>query len=200
MSTILESTIALAKRFGVDYEEQTIKDTLDAIIQKLDDTYPGSVDISEAVKEFSKNDGPDARLGTKLITENNTYVALDDELDGYSSVTVEVPSGGETFDVGMEINKSSDTYTVSSNKTLSETLSALSEGKNVVITASVTDETTGTFTSVCCGQVNTQGIDGIVAILYTQDASNAFILTWAGDSGTAINVDPTTSLLILPQM
>jgi hypothetical protein len=30
----------------------------------------------------------------KTITENGTYVALDDEVDGYSKVTVDVPSGG----------------------------------------------------------------------------------------------------------
>lgn len=92
MGTILESTIILAQRFGIDYEEMTIKDMLDAIVQKLDDTYPGSIDIAEAVRELAKNDGPDARLGTKSITANRTYIALDDELDGYSSVSVNVPS------------------------------------------------------------------------------------------------------------
>jgi len=33
-------------------------------------------------------------LGTKTITENGTYSASDDALDGYSSVTVDVDSGG----------------------------------------------------------------------------------------------------------
>lgn len=89
MGTILESTNELAKRFGVE-GEMTIKDTLDAIVKKLDDTYTDSKDIAEAVAEFSKNDGPDARLDTKSITENGTYAALDDDLDGYSSVTVDV--------------------------------------------------------------------------------------------------------------
>lgn len=95
MGTILESTNELAKRFGVE-GEMTIKDTLDAIVKKLDDTYTDSKDIAEAVAEFSKNDGPDARLDTKSITENGTYAALDDDLDGYSSVTVNV-SGGVGF-------------------------------------------------------------------------------------------------------
>ena len=94
MGTILESTKELAKRFGVENEEQTIKDQIDAITETIDANFNGSVDIASAVSEFAKNDNPDARLGTKLITENNTYVALDDELDGYSSVTVEVPSSG----------------------------------------------------------------------------------------------------------
>lgn len=35
-----------------------------------------------------------ATLGTKSITENGTYDATDDSLDGYSQVTVSVPSGG----------------------------------------------------------------------------------------------------------
>lgn len=101
MGTILESTNELAKRFGVE-GEMTIKDTLDAIVKKLDDTYTDSKDIAEAVSEFSKNDGPDARLGTKTITVNDTYAALDDDLDGYSSVTVDV--SGEAGFTKMGIN------------------------------------------------------------------------------------------------
>lgn len=33
-------------------------------------------------------------LGTKRITENGTYTASSDNLDGYSSVTTDVPKGG----------------------------------------------------------------------------------------------------------
>lgn len=35
-----------------------------------------------------------AKLGTKDITENGTYNAVDDGLDGYSVVTVNVSGGG----------------------------------------------------------------------------------------------------------
>lgn len=138
----------------------------------------------------------------KSITENGEYNASSDNADGYSKVTVDVSGGGgETFEVEMEIVKSSDTFSVSSDKTLSETLSALSEGKRVVISASVNDGSIATFTSICCGQVNVQGIDGIAAILYTQDATNSFVLTWAGDSEMAIDVSSSTvALLIPPQM
>ena len=44
-------------------------------------------DIAEAISHISG----EARLDTKTITENGTYRALDDNLDGYSSVTVNVP-------------------------------------------------------------------------------------------------------------
>ena len=118
MSTILESTNELAKRFGVE-GEMTIKDTLDAIVKKLDATYTDSKDIADAVSEFSKNDGPDARLGTKTITVNDTYTALDDDLDGYSSVTVDVPftfnkimAYGDTSGSTVIINVESDEVTV----------------------------------------------------------------------------------------
>lgn len=93
---ILDSVIELAKKFSVETEEQTISEMIDAINQKLDDTYPGSRDIEEAVSQFAKNDGPDARLGEKTITENGTYTALTDDLDGYSEVTVDV-SGGASY-------------------------------------------------------------------------------------------------------
>lgn len=43
--------------------------------------------------------GGGANLGTKTITQNGTYAASDDSLDGYSEVTVNVPTqaGGDLF-------------------------------------------------------------------------------------------------------
>ena len=38
--------------------------------------------------------GSEPSLGTKSITANGTYTASDDSLDGYSEVTVNVPSSG----------------------------------------------------------------------------------------------------------
>lgn len=43
---------------------------------------------------------PGPTLGTKTITTNNTYYALDDSLDGYSSVVVNV-SGGANLETGV---------------------------------------------------------------------------------------------------
>lgn len=126
MGTILESTKELAKRFGVENEEQTIKDQIDAITESIDQNFNGSVDIASAVSEFAKNDNPDARLGTKTITENDTYIALDDELDGYSSVTVNVSGGGETFEV--EIDFDSNTEKFVANKTINEVDAAYTQG------------------------------------------------------------------------
>lgn len=40
--------------------------------------------------------GGSSTLITKTITENGTYLATDDNVDGYSSVTVNVPSGGSS--------------------------------------------------------------------------------------------------------
>lgn len=199
---IIDSVRKLAEKVGADTNGRTIADQLNIINQKLDSTQPGSRDIAEAASKFADKEDGTAILITKSITANGTYKAEDDSASGYSSVTVNVATPTpETFNVEMEIDKSSSTISASSNKTLSEALSALSQGKKVVISASVTDETTATFTSVCCGQVNVQGFDGIAAILYTQDATSSFILTWAGDSETAIDISTTAiSLLIPPQM
>lgn len=49
-------------------------------------------DIAEAISRISS--GGDARLGEKVIAANGIYNAYMDGLDGYSKVTVNVPSGG----------------------------------------------------------------------------------------------------------
>lgn len=41
---------------------------------------------------FYENGGGGSTLGTKTISENGTYDATDDNLDGYSQVTVQVPA------------------------------------------------------------------------------------------------------------
>lgn len=55
MGTILESTKELSKKLGVEAEEQTIKDQLDAINKSIDENFGGSVDIAEAVRTYSEN-------------------------------------------------------------------------------------------------------------------------------------------------
>ena len=42
-----------------------------------------------------------ALLGNKSITENGTYLASDDNLDGYSSVEVNVEGGGGSQNTGV---------------------------------------------------------------------------------------------------
>lgn len=46
-------------------------------------------------------------LGTKSITENGTYTASDDSLDGYSSVTVAVPSSADDWEYKWEYESGS---------------------------------------------------------------------------------------------
>ena len=50
-------------------------------------------------QESSGGGGSSATLITKTITENGTYSAEDDDADGYSEVTVNVPSGGSSKNV-----------------------------------------------------------------------------------------------------
>lgn len=57
MGTILDSTKELSKKLGVEAEEQTIKDQIDAINESIDENFGGSVDIAEAVKTYSENAG-----------------------------------------------------------------------------------------------------------------------------------------------
>ena len=49
---------------------------------------------------FYENDGGSATLVTKSITANGTYSASDDSADGYSEVTVNVPSSGGEVNIG----------------------------------------------------------------------------------------------------
>lgn len=44
--------------------------------------------------DFIKGDSPQSKIIPKTITENGTYDASSDNVDGYSSVTVDVPTGG----------------------------------------------------------------------------------------------------------
>lgn len=54
----------------------------------------GTITLSDS-KVYNRNSAGDVQspvLGTKTITSNNTYTAASDYLDGFSSVTVDVPS------------------------------------------------------------------------------------------------------------
>lgn len=56
---------------------------------------------------------PDPQFGTKSITENGTYDAEDDNLDGYSSVTVDVPiPSGYIIPEGSQTITENNTYDV----------------------------------------------------------------------------------------
>jgi len=87
---IIDSVRKLAEKVGADTNGRDIADQLNIINKHLDNTQPGSRDIAEAVSKFADKEDGTAILTTKTITENGTYTALDDDLDGYSSVTVDV--------------------------------------------------------------------------------------------------------------
>lgn len=62
--------------------------------------------------------GGSASLGTKTITSNNTYSAATDGLDGYSEVTVNVPSGATvtvTNKTGEAVASGERVYIISNN-------------------------------------------------------------------------------------
>lgn len=85
--------------------ESYLDDIADAIRAKngLTDTYKPS-EMAEAISELGG-----ATLGSKTITENDTYYASSDDLDGYFSVTVNVP------------NPSTGTISITSNGTVDVT-------------------------------------------------------------------------------
>lgn len=91
MSTILESVNNLSEKLGVTEREQTIKDQLDLCVERLGGE-GCSVDIAESANKFADKEDGTATFTTKSITENGTYAASDDEVSGYSSVTVNVPT------------------------------------------------------------------------------------------------------------
>lgn len=57
--------------------------------------------------------GGSGQLGTKTITENGTYFAKDDGVDGYSEVNVNVVSEIVIFENGQWLNPEDVSYTIS---------------------------------------------------------------------------------------
>ena len=172
---ILDSVNELAKRFGVETEEQTISEQLDAITQSIDSNYKGSADIEEAVSEFAKNDNPDARLGTKSITENGTYTALDDELDGYSSVTIDVSGGGEAFEVILNTRDGVSFYP---DKTFAETVAAMQNQTPVTMKMRFESggQTADRVASFFYNSSETERINAIyVPVYFTDSAMNGYV-------------------------
>lgn len=88
--------------------------TLQQILQGVNDIKSSIGDVGEIVEEVLV--GPPTLI-EKTITENGTYDASDDEADGYSSVTVNVSSGGHTVivttipDTEVTLSSLDNTYT-----------------------------------------------------------------------------------------
>lgn len=72
-------------------------------------------------------------LGQKSITQNGTYTASDDDYDGYSQVTVNVPSGTD-YVVTLSKDNQGNWHT---DRTFSEIQTAYNGGKNIVVVADI---------------------------------------------------------------
>ena len=95
--------------------------------------------IEPAYLTETKQTTSESVLISKTITENDTYNAVDDNADGYSSVTVNVPTGAEVFEVTIT---SPEMNVYVANKTYAETMAAIQNGDAVSFT--VTEEGTTT--------------------------------------------------------
>lgn len=177
---IIDSVRKLAEKVGADTNGRTIADQLNIINQKLDNTQPGSRDISEAVSKFADKEDGTAILITKTITENNTYKASDDGASGYSSVTVEVPSAPvpETFEVeiGYDPTSPSDFTT---NKSYDMVKAAIQANKVIKFIWSIKQQ----------GEVVVSGTTS--AVDYNSEADFMTIAT------SSIYADKTAPLLFL---
>lgn len=103
------------------------------------------------------NNNPPPKLGEKSITENGTYTAKEDKLDGYSSVTADVAGGGgETFEVNISVDFGGDSVVVS-DKTYSEMLAAYNANKKVIGTLTYISDSTEEYDIIAWDKNNLNG-------------------------------------------
>lgn len=196
---IIDSVRKLAEKVGADTNGRTIADQLNIINQKLDNTQPGSRDISEAVSKFADKEDGTAILITKTITENKTYKASDEGASGYSSVTVNVAAPTpETFEVELTLttdysDAQNPIFRFTSNKTYSEVMSAINSNKTIIFDIeSITilpDTTTQSFdeTVISYGVINLSEPSMIqISIAHLNQLDSLYIanIYWAADSQT----------------
>lgn len=158
--------------------------------------------------------GGDATLITKSITANGTYDAEDDSADGYSSVTVTVPTG--TARTSADLTASGDTVTVPAGlyaKAATKSVAAGTAGTptatkgtvsnhQVSITPSVTNTTgyitggtkTGTAVTVSASEL-VSGSQNITANANNIDVANLATVNVAVPFSTIYveTTDPTSS-------
>lgn len=87
--------------------------------------------LSDAVHTLGSGYGGSATLITKTITANGTYSASDDSADGYSEVTVNVPSSGSS--AWTKVAETS--YYASTTSTTSATVDTWETGHNEIWTS-----------------------------------------------------------------
>lgn len=126
-----------AKVFGTTYTGVTSLKVSDGSSNTLTYIRPqGTKSITEngtgidvaayATVDVAVSGGGSATLITKSITENGTYDAEDDSADGYSSVTVTVPTG--TARTSSDLTVSGDTVTVPAGLYSSQATASVAAG------------------------------------------------------------------------
>lgn len=110
-------------------QDTTLTDIADAIRSKTGKT--ASMTPIEMPDEIESISGESATLITKTITANGTYSASDDSADGYSSVTVNVPSSAASS--WTKVAETS--YQVSTTSTSAATVAEWATGHSEIWTS-----------------------------------------------------------------
>ena len=109
-----------------------LTDSINALTTYANEVTGGSdTNLSDAVHTLADGYGGSATLITKTITANGTYSAEDDDADGYSEVTVNVPSSGAS--AWTKVAETS--YQVSTTSTSTETVDTWATGHSELWTS-----------------------------------------------------------------
>lgn len=151
-----------------------------------------------------KDGGAAPVLIEKTITENGTYNALSDNADGYSSVTVNVPSGGgETFEFSVTVTaeKTGEEQmpaTLVSNKTYSEIVSAFNNGDKIKPTITINTIDGGeTITSILTVAVCTLTEQALWLCGCEDFDSAVYSITWVENATTGILVGSDAGYIVI---
>lgn len=149
----------------------------------------GGVDItSQVFTPDASGGGRSAELGTKTITVNGTYDAEDDDLDGYSSVTVNVANSYSAGDEGKVVSNGAlvaqGSDTVTANGTVDTTLI----NSLFVNVASPVKTATGTFTGNGTRQVT-------ISSTFEPD-----LIYWTSDPGTTASSGTVAGIIAREMM
>lgn len=139
-------------------EGSTLTDLANAIREKTGETEQiEGIDMPAKVRSIETID---ANLGEKTITENGTYLPSDDNLDGYSSVTVSVPES----DLGPK--------TITENGTYSPTDDDLDGYSGVTVSVPAATFTTKTITQNGSYSAEDENADGYSTVVVNVETAN----------------------------
>lgn len=139
-------------------DSDTLVDLANAIREKTGETEQiEGIDMPAKVRSIETID---ANLGEKTITENGTYLPSDDEVDGYSSVTVNVPE------------KEMSTKTITENGTYSAEDDDVDGYSEVTVNVEPATLSTKTITQNGSYSASADNVDGYSNIVVNVPASN----------------------------